>query len=129
MSEINSIWERIEAWYAAQGASHLLNAGASAEAENKLGLTFPTALKESLMRHNGTNCEYDLGMGWPHGILLSLQGIIDMGVREDNSFCIVIDPLDGNKIRFQPDYNGFTTYLREIAEDLYFHAYWQPNSR
>ncbi|MDO4245247.1 MAG: SMI1/KNR4 family protein [Deinococcus sp.] len=76
MSEISDVWERIETWYEARGASHLLNAGASAdaiaEAETNMGLTFPAELKESLLRHDGTTWS-----GWAGGELLSLVRIAD----------------------------------------------------
>lgn len=74
MSEIADLWRRIEAWYEAQGASHLLNPGASgetiAEAEKQLGVSFPAELRESLRRHDGSNV-----MGWAGGELLSLERI------------------------------------------------------
>lgn len=80
MSEITAIWERIEAWYEKQGASHLLNAGASeeaiADAEKQIGVEFPRELRESLMRHNGTGGEQNWS-GWPNGALLNVEGIVN----------------------------------------------------
>ena len=90
MSDISALWERIETWYEAQGASHLLNPGASAqaiaEAEAALGLTFPAELKESLLRHDGSTWS-----GWAEGELLSLTRIAEergvwMEVLESGTF-------------------------------------------
>lgn len=79
MSDLHTIWERIEAWYAAQGASHLLNPGASeeaiTEAEKQIGVQFPEELRESLRRHNGTGGSGD--WGWIHGNLNSIREIIE----------------------------------------------------
>ncbi len=76
MSEISAVWERIEAWYEAQGATDMLEYGASAQAitatEQKLGLAFPIELRDSLLRHDGSG-----SLGWPGGELLSLERIAD----------------------------------------------------
>lgn len=86
MSEVSALWQRIEAWYEAQGALHLLNPGASAEAiaeaEKQLGLSFPAELKESLLRHDGTKY-----WGWPFGDLSNLQHImsIDTSLRQSGN--------------------------------------------
>lgn len=74
MSEMTSIWQKIEVWYAENGASHLLNPGASeaeiTATEKSLNVTFPPELRESLRRHNGSTED-----GWVTGELLSLEGI------------------------------------------------------
>lgn len=74
MSEINAIWEHIEAWYASQKAAHLLHPGASAEAiasaEKQLGVPLPLQLRQSLQRHDGT-----AEGGWRYGTLLGVESI------------------------------------------------------
>lgn len=69
-----AIWERIEAWYQVQGASHLLHQGATvtdmAATERQIGVTFPAEMRESLLRHNGST-----DGGWSYGTLLDLEGI------------------------------------------------------
>lgn len=71
---MTSIWQKIEAWYAENGASHLLNPGASeadiTATEKRLNVNFPPELRESLRRHNGSTED-----GWVAGELLSLEGI------------------------------------------------------
>lgn len=75
MSEITDLWEAIEGHYAAQGASRLLNPGASVQAldalEHSLGTSLPSALRESLSRHDGSS-----DSGWPHGELLSIERML-----------------------------------------------------
>ena len=76
MSEISAIWERIEAWHAANDQTENLNPGATAEAitqaEKDMGLTFPPEMRESLLRHDGS-----VDDGWPTGELLSLERMAD----------------------------------------------------
>ncbi|WP_339097520.1 SMI1/KNR4 family protein [Deinococcus sp. VB142] len=90
MSEISAVWERIEAWYEAKGQTENLNPSASAEAiaqaEKDMGLTFPTELRESLLRHDGS-----ADGGWPTGELLSLERMADerkvwMDLLQDGTF-------------------------------------------
>lgn len=90
MSSLAALWERIEAWYAAQDASELLNPGADeaeiAAAEKELGLSFPPDLRESLLRHDGS-----ADGGWPRGELLSLERIAQersvwMELLQDGTF-------------------------------------------
>ncbi|MGX9688201.1 SMI1/KNR4 family protein [Deinococcus wulumuqiensis] len=110
MSEISAVWERIEAWYEAQGASHLLNPGASAEAiaqaEKQLGLTFPAELTESLMRHDGS-----AGMSWPGGDLLSLEGI----ARERS---VWMELLESDIFSGNADHNETSTLIQS--------GWWNP---
>lgn len=90
MSEISALWERIEAWHAANGQMENLNAGATAEAiaqaEKDMGLTFPPELRESLLRHDGS-----VDGGWPTGELLALERMADerkvwMDLLQDGTF-------------------------------------------
>lgn len=75
LTALDQVWDRIEAKYAALGASGLLRAGATeveiTEAEQALGLEFPVTLRASLARHNGS----ELG-GWPAGDLLGTSEIV-----------------------------------------------------
>ena len=104
MRVITAVWERIEAWYETQGASHLLNPGASAEAiaeaEKRMGITFPAELEESLLRHDGS-----AGMGWPGGDLLSLEGI----ARERG---IWMELLEGGDFDENADHNGASNVVQ-----------------
>lgn len=73
---VEAAWTTIEAWYAEQGASHLLHPPAGpdqvAAVEAALDVTLPEPWRASLLRHDGT----DEG-GWPTGELLSTQRIVD----------------------------------------------------
>lgn len=95
MSEITAVWEKIEQWYAEQGASHLLNPPASEQeitaAETQLGVSFPDEWRESMLRHNGTAED-----GWLYGTLLEVKDIVqrERGWRElleDGSFDSNVD--------------------------------------
>ncbi|MFC6592600.1 SMI1/KNR4 family protein [Deinococcus lacus] len=114
MSEVSAIWERIEAWYGAQGASHLLNPAATpqaiADAEKALSLTFPAELKESLLRHNGT-----LEGHWPKGELLALERII-------HEHTIWMDILQDENSRDLADHNEDDLYL----QSGWWNAGWIP---
>lgn len=102
MSEISAIWERIEAWHKANGQTENLNAGATAEAiaqaEKDMALSFPSELRESLLRHNGS-----VDGGWPTGELLSLERMADerkvwMDLLQDGTFDDNADHNEGSEV-------------------------------
>lgn len=75
MTELETVWQRIETWYAANAPASALRPGASeravAAAESELGLTFPAEFRASLLRHDGT-----AEGAWPTGTLLPVEGIL-----------------------------------------------------
>ena len=110
MSELTAVWTRIEAWYEAQGAAHLLHPGASAEAiaeaEATLGLAFPAELRASLTRHDGTTWS-----GWASGELLPLQ-------RLTNERAVWMERLEGGNFDERADHNAESTLVQA--------GWWNP---
>ncbi|MFX0538413.1 SMI1/KNR4 family protein [Ornithinimicrobium sp. Y1847] len=72
-SDVDAVWDRIEAAFEAAGLADDLQPGASpeaiAEVEEHLGVKMPEDLRASLARHDGC---YD---SWPTGSLLGTRGI------------------------------------------------------
>ena len=90
MTDITTQWYRIEAHFEKAGLTDTLHDGASpddiAQLERDLNLTLPTDLRDSLLRHNGS----DEG-AWPYGGLLDVKGIksetdIWRGLLDDGTF-------------------------------------------
>lgn len=75
MTEITALWNRIETWLEKHGELRQLRPPATeeqlAEAEEKLGLTFPADLRESLLRHDGVMPD-----AWPDMYPMRLQYMV-----------------------------------------------------
>ncbi|GHF54902.1 cell wall assembly regulator SMI1 [Deinococcus metalli] len=94
MTTLEAAWERIEAWYAAQGALDQLRPGAPEEQiaalEAFLGYPVSDDLRASLRRHDGS-----VEGGWPTGTLLDTAAsqdeatvwrqLLDGGDFDDNA--------------------------------------------
>lgn len=136
MTEISALWEQIETWLEKHGELRQLRPPATekqlAAAEEKLGLTIPPDIRESLLRHDGVMPD-----AWPDMHPMTLQDMVestlggrsiltDIWEEEEQAarLLLVASGGDGSHLALQVDQSDGLYFFEGQLENLYYPS-WQ----